>query len=335
MTALQELPEHEKDLILPTIFLRPWATSKELEKAVERIEKAFGQRSFVLDIDRFYTPTSASRQSVNDFVRMREAANFEEWLAFVEIFPKAIPSLRTAGVPIEGIRRQADIATEIDRGFMIRIDRDAGSNVADIAQVVSEIEHSNYLCAVDSGWSNDLLNHMLWASSVVGAVGNIRAEVPVIVSGSSFPDTFTGVEPTGRRTIKERELFAEVARQNNTVHCLYGDWASVRPPSDESVPMTPVPRIDLATKDSWSFFRYRTNDGGYRKAAEEAIASPDWDDSLHVWGTYLVRATSEGDATEITYPGAATAARVNIHMHIQANFDDPVGYLDTEDDFED
>lgn len=333
MRALEELPEHEKDLLLPTFFLRPWMAAKELDKAIERINKCFGDRRYIIDIDRYYVATAFDRPAVSDFIKLREPNRFEEWLAFVRNIPNAMPSLRLAGVGVEDIRQQIEIATNFDRAFLFRLDRETGVSVSDVVSAANEIEHANYLFAVDPGWSNNLLNHTLWASSVTNAVSAIRPEVPVIISGSSFPSSFYDVEPRAVKSIRERTLFNEVQRSNNSVNCLYGDWASVRPPSEENVPMSPVPRIDLALRQEWSFFRYRTNDGGYRKAAEDAMESAGWDDALQIWGTYLVRATADGDATEITYPGIATAARVNMHLHRQVNFDDPLGFIDTEDDF--
>lgn len=333
MRALEELPEHEKDMVLPTVFLRPWLSSNELEKSVERIQKAFGERKFILDIDQYYTANDTLRRSSIDFLRLRASENYEEWLSFVGLFPNVIPSLQLSGLDASKIRHQIEIATSMDRGFLFRIGRNASVRVTDVIAAASTIEHSNYLFSVDPGWSNDLLNHMLWASGTVRSIGEVRPEVPVIVSGSSFPDTFDDVEPYGRRPVRERTLFAEVSRQNNNVNCLYGDWASVRPPIETNVPMTPVPRIDIATREDWSFFRFRPRDGGYKKAAEEAMQSSDWNDEVNVWGTYLIRATVAGDASEITYPGSATAARINMHIHNQVNFDDPIGFLDTEDDF--
>ena len=335
LRALEELPEHEKDLILPTFFLRPWATSRTLEQAIDRIEKAFGNRKFILDLDRFYVARHMERPAVSDYIRLREPQNFQEWLAFVELFPKAIPAIRTVGLSQEQLRRQIETASVSERGFAVRLDREAGVNVGQIANISEEIEHANFVFSVDPGWSNDLLNHTTWASSAVASLGRVKPEAPVIVSGSSFPDTFEYAEPIGQRQLKERTLFSDVSRLNNNVTCLYGDWASVRPPAEESVPMTPVPRIDLSQRQAWTSFRYRTAQGGYRKAAEEAMGSRHWDDSLHVWGTYLIRATAYGDAEEITYAGLATAARVNMHLHVQANFDDPLGYIDTEDEFTD
>ena len=333
MRALEQLPEHEKDLILPTIFIRPWVSSKELSKSIDRIQKAFGDRPFFIDIDRYYTAGNIDRPAVRDFLSLRDPVNYVDWFNFIQEIPNAIPSLRLDGIAAEELNHQIELGQQMDRPFLFRIDRSAGHSVRDIIAAAQNIEHSNYLFSVDAGWDNDLLNHQLWSSQVVGQIGLLRPEISVIITGSSFPAEFGHVEPYGSFNIRERLLYNEVLRNNNTVNCLYGDWASVRPPSNQQIPMTPVPRLDLALEDKWAFFRYRNNDGGYMRAAEECLESDYWDNDLNIWGTYLIKATAEGDANEITYPGIATAARINMHLHSQINFGDPQGYIDTEDDF--
>ena len=333
MRALEELPEHEKDLILPTIFLRPWANSTELLKSIERIEKAFGNRPFFIDTDRYYTAGNIDRPAVSDFLSFRDPQNYINWFEFVKDLPNAIPTLRLDEAVSKSLGHQIELCEKMDRPFLFRVDRNAGHNIASAITAAQNIEHSNYLFSVDAGWDNDLLNHQLWSSQIVGKIGLLRPEISVIITGSSFPSDFGHVEPYATLTIRERQLYNEVLRNNNTVNCLYGDWASVRPPSNKQIPMTPVPRLDLALENNWAFFRYRNDDGGYMHAAEKCIESDYWDDSLNIWGTYLIRATAEGDANEITYPGLATAARINMHLHSQVNFENPQGYIDTEDDF--
>ena len=334
MRALDELPAHEKDLIIPTIMLRPWVGSKTLEKSLERVEKAFPGRPYFLEIDRFYVPTDPKRKAISDFIHLRNPDNYEDWFAFAGLSDFAIPCLRLDGADTTNIRKQIRVAEQSERGFMFRVDKSAGHDVSAIVEAASSIDHANYIFSADAGWNKDLLSDQLWMNGTVRSLGTVRPEVPVIVTGSSFPDAFGMADPIATRPIRERPLFDAAVAANNAVRCLYGDWASARPPSPPA-PMTPVPRIDIPGRLNWTFFRYKTDDGGYKTAAATAMQSDEWDESLNIWGTYLVRATANGHVDEITYPGIATAARINLHLHRQANFDDPIGFLETEDDFED
>jgi hypothetical protein len=49
--ALRELPEVSKNLFVPVVKLRPWLNSKSLDKAIEVVEQAVGNRLFGLDLD--------------------------------------------------------------------------------------------------------------------------------------------------------------------------------------------------------------------------------------------------------------------------------------------
>lgn len=333
MTALKESANAVKDAIIPTLFLRPWATTKKLVSSINKIHDVFGDRKYFLDLDRYYSANNDERGAVSDFLNLRQKSSMVEWFSFVKDIESAIPTIRTAGFTVAEMREQIRICTEIDRGFLIRIDREAGTNVNDVVLVSSEIEHANYVFSVDPGWSRDLLSHVLWASNTVRSISQIRPEIPVIISGSSFPDTFQTSGHEGTIEIKEKFLYSEVVRNNNNVNCLYGDWASVRPPVADSKPMKIVPRIDVASAGRWKYFRYQNDDGGYQAAALDAMDDPSWDDGLNIYGTYLIRATADGDSSEITYPGAATAARVNMHLHMQAASSGGSQTLPTEDDF--
>ena len=54
MNGLEQLPALSKDRMLPVFLLAPWASSSSLEKTVERAEKAFPNRQYILDLDRDY-----------------------------------------------------------------------------------------------------------------------------------------------------------------------------------------------------------------------------------------------------------------------------------------
>ncbi len=80
-----------------------------------------------------------------------------------------------------------------------------------------------------------------------------------------------------------------------------------------------------------SDFRIHTLDG----LADEVLADDAWTDRLGVWGEYMIESTAAGLDPSIKSPAMAAAVRVNLHMHIQANFDDPADMVVSDEPFED
>jgi hypothetical protein len=84
-----------------------------------------------------------------------------------------------------------------------------------------------------------------------------------------------------------------------------------------------VKRIDLPIPRDWVFFK-DTGDESYQDLAERVRTDPAWREIPEVWGTYLIDNTAEDLPGSIKGQAAAAAARVNIHMHRQAHFDNPL-----------
>jgi hypothetical protein len=337
LKAVAELPDSAKDIMTPIFCLKPWKTAKLLEAAISQIEKTFGLRDYFLDIDPFdpMKGKEVKRPAQEDFLSLVDYSDDNQsWVDFFDRHPRAYPCIQVNHGEISAIRNQIDQFTEREKTFLVRIDRENGTRFADVIEEVCKIEHSNFGFVLDAGWSRDLLSRIGWVDGLVKNIVALRGtDIPIAVTGSSFPDSFTDVNLGRKFTILERQLFKQVQQNNNQARLVYGDWASSRSPSESGGGGNPIPpRIDLATDSEWESFRCRDEDGGFLKAASSAKNSASFPKNLHIWATYMIEATAMGDPNGIRSLHKAAAVRINMHLYRQQYFAnlDPAPNTDDE-----
>lgn len=218
----------------------------------------------------------------------------------------------------------------------MRLQNGAVNRPSELALRVLEQE-PDAIVAVDCGWDRNLINLEVWASQIIGAVSGEQPETEIIVSGSSFPNSFVDNGARAEINVVERNLYDNLVRQHNAANLIYGDWASTRPPSDP-VPMKNIPRIDLPTTSEWICFRRDKDydpDESYEEIAQRTLSDAAWPNGLNIWATYTIINTANGLPGAIRSPATATAVRVNLHMHRQAHFGAAFEVSDGEEPFED
>jgi hypothetical protein len=321
MTALEELPPSDKEVMLPYIVFRPWLTAHHFESVLARVEAARGHRPIIADLtaDPFLQQHRPVHDAINE---LRNPANgYRSFFDFISEHENFIPSVQLSA--------PAELATQIrrfnalGRGCVIRLREPVFRFSRQIAELFVDVENQSSVHFIldYEKQSRDLLTR---AAGAIGILQGIRAVLPdcyVSVSASTFPETFVDLE---RQEIFERQFHNEVFRHVGDRNVIYSDRASVRAESLTGGSGAPAPRIDNALRTNWQFFRVADNldrDAGYREAAENAVDSEDWTD-LGIWGTDEIIRTAEGEAT-IASPARSTAVRINIHLHRQTYFDDP------------
>lgn len=334
MRALGELPNDTKNKMLPIIRARPWLNAKSLDAVWTKIDEVFPKRLFGLDLDS--TKNVAGRESEayssfrqlflpNDgFVNYYKLVGSREW---------AVPILRSIGFGFPDLDRQLDHVSEINRGLIVRVEPMRAANLQKVAALINKKITENVVFAFDCGWGRDIL---VQASSCVAQIDpliDVSEDFEFVVGGSSFPDSFS---KQGKRIpipMIERLLYQDVRRNLNRGDLIYGDWGSTRPPSDP-IPMKNIPRIDFALPGQW--ISHRSGNGeDYEDLAEEVLADSSWTGDLGIWGEYMIESTAAGLEPAIKSPAMAAAVRVNLHMHIQANFDDPANMIVSDEPFDD
>lgn len=323
--AMRELPDGSKNLLVPIFKLRPWLSAKALSRALEVIEEAVGNRLYGLDLDewRFEAEPDQGKPALVEFCRLFDPEDgFRRYYELVSAGNNRVPVYRNLA-SLDGVDDQLERVENIDRGVFVRIEVGQPGAVLGIAQRIAERAIGNAVFVIDCGWGRDILGNAARAVGIVQNLIDISDEFEIVVAGSSFPDSFAGRGDRFETDAIERRLFGEVRRQINFAQLYYGDWGSTRPPSDP-VPMRNIPRIDTAEPTNWISWRSEDEES-YVEVAERVISDPTWDGRLGIWGEYMILATAAEEEVRIKAPAMAAAVRVNMHLHQQANFENPEG----------
>jgi hypothetical protein len=329
--ALFELSGATKDRLFPIIVWRPWPNARLLGHTAQKIADALDGRRFALDLDRTRISSGADTAAAEEFrLLFDEADGHARYYDFVRAVPNAVPVLRPSALQLN---RQLAHIESLDRGVVVRVEWGAAAELVQAARALVQTT-PDVVILVDAGWSRDLLIREAWASSIIQAITEVRPEVELIVSGSSFPDAFAGIR--GRATIPllERRLHTELVRQHNAANLLYGDWGSTRPPAIDTGIMRNTPRIDLPLQAEWLCYR-QASDEGYPELARQLMADRMWPRELTIWGTHMIVSTADALPGSIRSPNTAAAARINIHLHRQAYVGAEVVPGDTEEPYVD
>lgn len=332
MKALLQLPPSSKDLLFPMLGLAPWPNAKLFELTWEKVSEAFANRRFAVDLDRTFSASSPSRPSVQEFKALFDSSNgFENYFRALEPISTAIPVFVPTSIENEQ-RKQLSHVERLDRGLFFRV----SNEISDI-QIIKNLDwllatDHEFVLFVDAGWRRDLLFRQAWVQNIVERVRGAEDRVEVVVCGSSFPDSFSEGGARSECDIVERRLFANMRRAFNEMRMTYGDWGSTRP-RVEPVPMNIVPRIDLPMIASWVAFRGEDED--YSEIARRTLIDVVWGQQPEIWGTKSIVWTAEEMPGAIKGQAGAAAARINIHLHRQAQFDAPVLSDDVDEPFSD
>lgn len=332
MTAMEELAPAVKDVLLPHITLQPWLSAHHIEPVIAKVGAAVGHRPVIIDVTR--EPFDfETRKPVHDaFDSLRDSTDgYRNLFEFIEEHENFVPSLQLAAR--RELPRQIQRAAALGRGIVIKLTEQVFGASVEIAERLRRIDQEKIYFILDyQHQSRELLTR---TAGAIGYVEGIRAVLPncyISVSASTFPSTFGGRD---HQTIFERQFHDAIVGRIGAGRIIYSDRASVRE-RQSGGGGSPAPRIDNATQQEWTFFREDNDsidrDVRYQRAASRAMRSESWID-LGIWGTTQIINTANGGAA-IVSPQRSTAARINIHVHQQANF----GALpapDTESDWTD
>jgi hypothetical protein len=132
--------------------------------------------------------------------------------------------------------------------------------------------------------------------------------------------------------IYERRLFDTLL---DTDRLIYSDRGSARVERQTGGGGQPAPRIDYPLFDLWDFYRSDDLVGfpGYQQQAINVMTGGNWNPALRVWGTQMIERTAAGDMSAIGSPQKATAARINLHLQLQAFYGAPDAAEDTDEDW--
>ncbi|MEL7797963.1 beta family protein [Idiomarina loihiensis] len=354
MLALEELPEKDKDLILPLFPLKGWVGSHKLKNTTERIKKSIGDRKWIACIDDAFlyenkefllTGNYPDREVFLEIERLLLPDDgFNNWYEFMLSQTNAIPSVLW-GSP-KNVYTQITKLSMLGRGVVIRVN--AKTSRTEIELVFKAIVDNNlddllFILDLDQ-ITRDTISQVSQIQAQIESVNRAISPSIFSVSSSSFPSSFSGYHK-GENSIYERILFNKVRSNLQNIRFVYSDRGSARADKIKGGGGIPSPRIDYPLSNDWRFIRQEYDDSDspydgekeelYTSIAQELIKEPFWEPELRLWGTQLIELTSLRDKYAINSPSKATAARINIHLHMQLHYDSAVNLIDTDDEWSD
>ena len=349
MTALEELPEKDRDLMLPIIPLKGWVRSEKLENSMQRIEKAFGKRSWIADIDKSFLENKQeyTREVFNEIKNLLDPTNgYDNWYKYLKSgdYDHIIPTIQLGD--ISQIETQVDKLNSLNRGLAVKITWDPNNPMAHapILDPIKEKELNNIFVIFDCGQiKRNFLESAAGVSNTVEKAHDIIPSGLFAISCSSFPSSFSG-EEKGKNSICERLLYNLVSKSCDGVRMIYSDRASARAEKIRGGGAIPSPRIDYPLKVDWRFIRKEFENSSspgdgekeelYTQIAKIMMKQDYWKSDLRIWGTQVIELTSRGEMLGINSAIRSTAVRINIHMHQQLYYD-LEEMPDTDEDWQD
>lgn len=347
MVAVQELPEKEKDILLPLFVLKRWMASKNFCKSLERIQEAFGDRTCILDLDSAHLIELKKKEGEKhldflcEFEPLFDSANgYMNWVEFISKNEKFIPVLQLQN--LTELEKQIDNFNSIDKLMVLRLKR-VNLNSNDFETIIKKIHDKFFLngLIIQVDYEDITRKELIEYENLLKIFEQLYGLFPhayFSFSATSFPFSFAN-SYRGELPIYERQIFNKIFSSLNHKKLIYSDRGSARASSQMSAG-TPPPRIDYPLKNDWRFVRKEFRDGLkkeylYAEAALEIISSDFWMPKLQLWGTQMIEKTSLNDKYGIYNPTRATAVRINIHLYQQLHYLESVEDLDTDELWED
>lgn len=353
MNAIEELPNKDKDLILPIIPLRGWVGSQKLTRSVERINKAIDSRCWIADIDAAFIQGKMHaitgnypRDVFSEIERLLDSSNgYDNWYQYLKEIREAIPTIQLGS--LRQLEEQVVKLGSLKRGLSVRFtskDIDSAGYI-EVLQCLADLGVDNLIIIFDYGQiTNTALAFEENIAKVARDSHDIIPLAIISISCSSFPSSFSG-QNRGENPIYERQLFGKVHKKCPGIKMIYSDRGGARAVKIGGGGGIPSPRIDYPLTNDWRFIRKEFEDSKnptkeekerlYTEIAGEIIDSDYWVPDLHLWGTQVIELTSKGERLGINNPSRATAVRINIHLYRQLHYDTPIDLTDTDEDWED
>ncbi|WP_413472535.1 beta family protein [Shewanella baltica] len=352
MAAVEELFENEKDLILPIVELKRWANSNQISNSIKRVEKAFGNRFWIADLDAEFIESipekiSESEGNVKEvfyqFQRLADPSNgYQNWVEFITQNINLIPVLQIKNV--DELNLQLDNFLHLQRPIVARLKLTENNSITPeelniIIKALSVKPIHELLVILDYGdlSRRNLLEYHQY-SRFIKSLYKILPHAIFTVSGTSFPYSF-GRSYKGEIPIYERQIYNLVANDCPEVKLVYSDRGSSRELTQNGGGGLPPPRIDYALKNDWRFVRKEFSEDEdnkeqlYKEAAIEIMKSDYWISNLPAWGRQMIEKTSIGDTFGITSAHRATAVRINLHLYQQLHYLENLNEIVTEEDW--
>ena len=342
--ALRRLAEPTKDSLFPIVRVQAWPHPKKgeggpVERSIDHVVEAYGSRPIGVDL-ALPLPASDKAFKIQDradwaalgraeVASLHNPANgYQAWCSFISADARRIPVVQWTD-DAYNLRRQVQQLAALNRGLIFRFRRSQGWNLAQAAAITDlSLDQNHVLMVYDYeqiGPRDDLTSiGIITQNAIISANTLISAELRThVFKGSSFPSEFVSTgEEYACLPIRERRLYEmlkaspPIVAKGIDLH--YGDHAAIFV-SERLPAFRGVPRVDYPTAGEWIYHRRRE---GFHDAAFRVRADTRWDDDNLCWGAQRIREAASGQMEGLGAAGKWTTIRMNIHMHVQAQFGD-------------
>jgi len=324
MKAMENLPPSEKAKMFPVVLLAPWLNSREFTNTFEIISKSIGDFPLIVDVDRYFRSESEtpSRKFFNELIDPKKGP--KAWVDLIASHENYIPCLLMEGISTDDINFQIEEFRKIGRGYVIRVELQRMPDFDRVFKIIENRSGDDILLIIDYGYASDSVELEQKLSSVIDKSVSISPDVPFLISGSNFPNSFGQYDNFAEaELIESRQIYIRLFAKYGNYKFYYGDWASTKPRKYDGGG-TPVPRIDFPTSTQWIIARSKEEEWDFRKAAEKITRLPEWNNRPMVWGSGIIEKAASGLPGGVSTGPQAIAARVNIHLYLQSNFGQPL-----------
>jgi hypothetical protein len=314
LRGYRELRAETRAGLMPVVSLGQMGNSKDPVRLLENLHTHLDP--FFLDLNT--TPN----QQCEGWEKLCDPANaFQAWRDFAKRSEKAVPvALIGEGGKLREFVQQVR-AIEREYGKVVVRSRKPTHDAGLLQTVVSSVDSvANLLIVLDFGYIRGSMEpREIEARRIISGLRLIDDTVRIAVVASSFPRSVIAFgENQGALDIQERSFHLNIGGDDVAI---YGDHASIYPEPFEPIQSRFVPRIDYATSTHWRYRRYRQDDFGYLRCAEELVNMPDWEPSFanEVWGAARIAETvsRRSPPDGFNAPSNWIAARVNMHIERQ------------------
>ncbi|WGO83620.1 protein beta [Arsenophonus apicola] len=237
MEALQQLPEKDKDLILPIFPLKGWMSSQTLDNSLKKIKKTIGDRKWVASFDKEYLSSNKNflltgtypREVFNQLVDLKKPSQgYKNWYNFLREIPEAIPTVFLDDLP--QLENQIAQLISLNRGltFVFEVKKLTLISYNEIINIISQLKITDLLFVYDLGTIGSEYND--YYQPLLNLINRTKGVLPfarVAISGTSFPFNFAGYHK-GENPIYERLLFNKLNNVVNFYPTIYSDRGSSR-----------------------------------------------------------------------------------------------------------
>lgn len=317
LKAIDRLDNSIKSRILPVLGIRP-GQHHNFYDSIGKYKSLTAKIRVALTLDESKLGAVKAQPASNQFAELFDSSSgFSNFFDFVEQWDSAIPVLQSKdGLYVEH-ENQIRNAQKLDRGLLVRVrQRDSASFLECLKSGI--FRSINHAFIIDGEWHTDVLQLEAWISRMIDQISDLSPDSEIVCTSSSFPRDFSNIEGRGVILNDDRQLFDRLRSKQNFANLKYGDWGSTRTPS-ESRSSSPRPRVDIPTERDWVTFRQKKSEsGGFPKVCAQAERDSVWLSTPDCWGKRIIELTALDRPQRIKGTETASAARINMHLTVQA-----------------